>query len=101
MTALIVLDEETTPLWAGSQGLGALPFAELTRHPAVRAEVQHAVNVANEKLSRPEQVKRFTILDRGWTAESGELTPKLSMRRAVINTRYADLIDALYAEERT
>jgi hypothetical protein len=38
-------------------------------------------------------------LPRGWTAGSGELTPRLSMRRAVITTRYADLIDALYGEE--
>jgi long-chain acyl-CoA synthetase len=98
VTALIVLDEEMTPLWAGSQGLGVLSYADLTQHPAVVAEIQRAVDLANEKLSRPEQVKRFTILPRGWTADSGELTPKLSMRRAVITTRYADLIDALYAE---
>jgi long-chain acyl-CoA synthetase len=97
VTALVVLDEELTPLWARSQGLGNLGYAELSRHPAVLAQVQAAVNAANAKLSRPESVKRFTVLPGAWTAESGELTPKLSMRRAVINDRYAAVIDSLYA----
>lgn len=62
------------------------------------AEIQQAVGEANPKLSRPEQVKRFAILPTTWTAESGELTPKLSMRRRVINERYAQVINAMYAE---
>ena len=96
VTALIVLDEESTPQWAVHQGLGGLSYAELTRHPGVLAEVQAAVDAANEKLARPEQVKRFTVLPAAWTAESGELTPKLSMRRTVIHDRYATEIAALY-----
>lgn len=96
VTALIVLDEEMVPQWAASQGLGELSFAELTRHPSVVRQVQEAVDAANEKLSRPESVKRFTILSSGWTAETGELTPKLSLRRAVIVDRYAAVIDAMY-----
>jgi long-chain acyl-CoA synthetase len=97
VTALVVLDEEA-PVWTRNRGLGELTYAEATRHPAVIAEVQKAVDTANEMLSRPESVKRFTILASPWTAESGELTPKLSLRRAVISQRYADLIDAMYAE---
>jgi long-chain acyl-CoA synthetase len=97
VTAMLVLDEEAAPAWAKARGLGDLPYAELTRHPAVIAEVQTAVDAANEKLARPEQVKRFTILPTPWTAESGELTPKLSMRRAVITTMYSPTVETLYA----
>jgi long-chain acyl-CoA synthetase len=97
VTALVVLDEEMAPIWARSEGLGELTYTELTQHLAVRARVQAAVDSANEKLSRPESVKRFTILPTPWTAETGELTPKLSLRRAVISQRYAALIDELYA----
>jgi long-chain acyl-CoA synthetase len=96
VTALLVLDEEAGPAWARAHGLGELSYLELTRHPAVIAEVQTAVDAANEKLARPEQVKRFTILPTPWTAESGELTPKLSMRRAVITTLYSPTVTALY-----
>jgi long-chain acyl-CoA synthetase len=99
VTALIVLDEEMLPPWAARQGLGDLPYAELTAHPAVVAHVQSVVDAANEKLSRPEQVKYFAILPSGWTAETGELTPKLSLRRAVITDRYAAVIDTLYVDE--
>jgi long-chain acyl-CoA synthetase len=98
VTALIVLDEEMAPLWAGSQGLPSTAVADLATHPAVSAHVQATVDAANAKLSQPEAVKRFAILPAGWTAESGELTPKLSLRRRVIVERYADVIDALYAE---
>jgi long-chain acyl-CoA synthetase len=99
VTALVVLDEEMAPLWAASQGLPSTAVAELATHSAMLANVQATVDAANARLSRPEAVKRFTIVPAGWTAESGELTPKLSLRRAVIVDRYAALIDAMYAED--
>jgi long-chain acyl-CoA synthetase len=97
VTALIVLDEDA-PTWARAHGLGEMTYAEATTHPAVIAEIQNAIEAANEKLSRPESVKRFTVLPSPWTAESGELTPKLSLRRAVIAQRFADTIDRMYAD---
>lgn len=56
-----------------------------------------AVARATAALSRPEQVKAFRVLDRAWGPESGELTPTLKLRRRVIEQRYADVIDELYA----
>jgi hypothetical protein len=53
--------------------------------------------VAAHPLSRPEQVKSYRVLDRGWGPESGELTPTLKLRRRVIEQRYADVIEELYA----
>jgi long-chain acyl-CoA synthetase len=97
VTALVVLDEEITIAWAKTRGIEAPDLAALTTEPAIVAEVQAAVDEANTKLARPEQVKTFHIVPVAWTAESGELTPKLSMRRRVIGERYAQVIDAMYA----
>lgn len=97
VTALIALDLESVPVWAARQGItGATTLAELAGHPALLAEINAAVAAANEKLSRPEQVKTFRVLPTGWSPESGELTPTLKLRRRVIQERYATEIDELY-----
>jgi long-chain acyl-CoA synthetase len=95
VTALIVLDEEAAPLWAAARGLPG-DLATLATHPDILTELETVVAQANEVLSRVEQIKRFHVLDRPWTAESGELTPTLKLRRRVIVDRYADAINALY-----
>jgi long-chain acyl-CoA synthetase len=97
VTALVVLDEEIATAWAKARGIEAPNLAALAVEPAIVAEVQAAVDAANTKLARPEQVKTFHILPVAWTAESGELTPKLSMRRRIIGERYTQVIDAMYA----
>jgi long-chain acyl-CoA synthetase len=90
VTALIVLDEETLPMWSPTR----LP--EAAADPAVLAEIAAAVAAANTKLSRPEQVKAFRILPSAWTPETGELTPTLKLRRRVVHDRWADAITELY-----
>jgi long-chain acyl-CoA synthetase len=97
VTALVVLDEEAAPAWAKANGVDAPDLAALAEHPAVLGEIQQAVATANASLSRVEQVKRFAVLPTGWTPESGELTPTLKLRRRIVNDRYADVIDGLYA----
>ncbi|MEU9456288.1 AMP-dependent synthetase/ligase [Streptomyces sp. NPDC048277] len=97
LTALLVLDEETTPAWAKANGLTGTCIKELAAEPRIRAELSAAVERANAELSRPEQVKAFHVLDRSWGPDTGELTPKLSLKRRVIEQRYAAEIDALYA----
>jgi long-chain acyl-CoA synthetase len=96
VTALLVLDPETTPAWARARDIPFESLADLAAHPGVRAEVERGVATANSHLARPEQVRRFTLLPAEWTAQSGELTPSLKRRRAVIVDRYAKEIEALY-----
>jgi long-chain acyl-CoA synthetase len=96
VTALLVLDPETAPAWAQAQGIAFASLADLAADPAVLAEVERGVTVANSHLARPEQVRRFTLLPAEWTAQSGELTPSMKRRRAVIVDRYAKEIEALY-----
>ncbi|GGM47573.1 AMP-dependent synthetase/ligase [Dactylosporangium sucinum] len=96
LTALIVLDEEVAPIWAGSYGLPDRRLAALAEDATVHAAVASAVAAVNEKLSRPEQIKAFRIMPYAWTPETGELTPSLKLRRRVIAERHASLIDEMY-----
>jgi long-chain acyl-CoA synthetase len=97
VTALLVLDPETSPPWARAQGIAFDSLADLSAHPEVLAEVERGVEEANSHLSRPERVRRFTLLPAEWTAQSGELTPSMKRRRRVIVDRYAKEIEELYA----
>jgi long-chain acyl-CoA synthetase len=96
VVALIVLDHELAPGWAARNGLAGDDLAALAAHEQVLAEVQLAVDAANQRLARIEQVKRFEILPVEWTAESEELTPTLKLRRRIIHAKYAERIEALY-----
>ncbi len=96
LTALIVLDGEALPGWAKAEGVKLGEVSSLAQDERVRAEVQAAVDDANRSLSKVESIKRFTILPSEWTAESGELTPSLKVKRNVIRERYAADIEELY-----
>ena len=97
VTALIVLDDEIMPGWAAAKGIEFTDVASMSTHPAVREEIERAVESANSRLSRVEQVKRYEVITKPWTPESGEVTPTLKLKRRVINERYAPEITALYA----
>ena len=97
ISALITLDPEMLPTWLANNGLdGSMSLAEASRNAAVRAEVQRAVDVANSNVSRAESIRKFTILESEWTEASGHLTPKMSIKRNVILTDFADEIAAIY-----
>jgi long-chain acyl-CoA synthetase len=97
VVALLALDAEAAPAWARARGITAGSLAELATDPQVLAEVAAGVAAANERLARVQQVKRWRLLPAEWTAETGELTPTLKLKRRVVHARYADVIDALYA----
>ena len=96
LSALIVLDGDMAPAWAERQGMAFTDMASFSRLPEIQAEVQQAVDDANEDVARVEQIKRFTVLPNEWTPESEELTPTLKLKRRVIHERYAGEIDSLY-----
>ncbi|MGZ5384089.1 MAG: AMP-dependent synthetase/ligase [Acidimicrobiia bacterium] len=96
LTALVVLDTDMAPPWAERQGLTFENMAAFSQLSEVQAEVQRAVDDANEHVARVEQLKKFVILPDEWTTETDELTPTLKLKRRVIHEKYADTIDALY-----
>ena len=83
--ALIVLDPD------GAAGKSA-------DDPAVQQEVADAVERANAKLSRVEQIKKFKLLGDEWAPGGDELTPTMKLKRKPIAEKYAPEIEGLYAE---
>jgi long-chain acyl-CoA synthetase len=97
VVAVMTLDGEIAPLVAQQAGIEFSDLGDLATKPEIQAMAQAAVDAANARLSRPEQVKRWTLLPAEWTAESAELTPTLKLKRRVVTTNYAGEIEALYA----
>ncbi|MEV0104658.1 long-chain fatty acid--CoA ligase, partial [Nocardia sp. NPDC050789] len=95
--ALITLDAAALPGWKQRHGVAAdTPLTQLTAHPTLLAEIEAVVARANATVSNAERIKRIRVLDADWTQESGELTPKLSLKRAVVAAKFAAEIEALY-----
>ena len=95
-SALIVLDPDYAPVWAAQHELADKSVAGLTSEPAIRDLVQAAIDNANTKLARVEQVKRFTIVETDWLPGGDELTPTMKLKRKPIAEKYASAIDAMY-----
>jgi long-chain acyl-CoA synthetase len=93
---MVTLDEEEIPIFAREHSLPE-DIPSLSREPAVHALVQAEIDRANTRYAQVEQVKKFMILDHDLSQATGELTPTLKVKRNVVNERYADLFDALYA----
>lgn len=97
-TALIVLDPESLPVWAAAQGIEGSTPEELAKDERLLAEVEQAVQEANSKLARVEQIKKYTVLPHEWLPAGDELTPTMKLRRRPISQKYQDQIEAMYAE---
>jgi long-chain acyl-CoA synthetase len=95
--ALIVLDPDYAPVWAKQNGLDGKSIEELAGEQKVRDAVQAAVDQANAKLSRVEQIKKFTILPEQWEPGGDELTPTMKLKRKPIDEKYAEQVEALYS----
>jgi long-chain acyl-CoA synthetase len=95
--ALVVLDPDYAPVWAAQNGLEGRSIAELSGEEKVRDAIQAAVDQANARLSRVEQIKKFTILPEQWEPGGDELTPTMKLKRKPIEEKYAEEIEALYA----
>jgi len=96
VSALVTLDPDAIQGWATANGLGGKPYAEIVTSDAARAMVQGYVDELNAGLNRWETIKKFTILDRDLTVESGEMTPSLKLKRKHVETQYSDLLDKMY-----
>ncbi len=101
ISAIITLDPDAIATWAERNGMAGARYEEVVTTPQVR---QHGAAVrrrAQRRLGRWETVKKFHILDRDFTVETGELTPSLKLRRRVVETRYAEVLDAFYSGARS
>jgi long-chain acyl-CoA synthetase len=93
---LITLDEEEIVGYARAHGLPEEP-ALLAREPAIRELIGAEVDQVNARYANVEQVKKFAILEHDLSQAGGELTPTLKVKRSVVEEKYADVLDLLYA----
>ena len=97
--ALIIPNFENLEIWAREKAIGYSDRAELVSKPEVYTLYEQAL----EEIGRAagwasfEKIKRFTLLPREFSIEGGELTPKLSVKRRVVEQKYKDLIDRMYS----
>ena len=98
VAALITLDPEALGPWKEKHGKPAdATVASLRDDPDLVADVQAAVDDANQAVSRAESIRKFRILEGDFTQEAGQLTVKLGIRRSVLLKDFAADIDALYS----
>ncbi|MFI9411401.1 AMP-dependent synthetase/ligase [Nocardia gamkensis] len=94
--ALIVLDADSARIFAEEHALADTSLAALVANPQIGAAIEVAVEQANARLSRVEQIKAYRLLDTEWLPDSEELTPTMKLRRRGVASKYADLIEDIY-----
>ncbi|HEY0261904.1 MAG TPA: long-chain fatty acid--CoA ligase [Chitinophagales bacterium] len=96
-SALIVPGFDSLKEWCNRNGLQITTREEIITNPKVVAEYKKIVDGFNPQFNHVEQVKKFTLIADEWSVETGELTPKMSMKRKFIMEKYLKQIDAMYA----
>jgi long-chain acyl-CoA synthetase len=96
VAAMIAVDQEALREWAADQDMEGAEAAELLQHELLREHLQGAVDDANRSVSKAESIRAFAILPRDLTVDSGELTPTLKVRRAIVIKSYGAVVDELY-----
>ena len=96
LTALIVPDPDQLREVIIEQKWPIVSPAQAVTHPQVVELFAARIQTQLATVSHYEQVRVFKLLDRGFTIESGEMTPKLSLRRDIIAKNFADQIEAMY-----
>jgi long-chain acyl-CoA synthetase len=95
--ALIVPDWENIDSYVQLKGLGRHSRAELCQHPRIIDLLERQIAALTPNLAQYEKVKKVALLEHEMTIENGELTPTLKVKRRVIDQKYRDVIDRLYA----
>jgi len=98
LTALIVPDFEALREYAEARKIRFDSNTELAQHPQIRMLIEQDIGQIQKDLSSYERVRRFTLLDKPFTVEEGELTPTQKVRRKIVEERYAHLIEEMYRE---
>jgi long-chain acyl-CoA synthetase len=95
---LIVPNFETLSAWAEREGIQTSDPAALVVRPEVQTKMEQEIAATLAELAKFERPKKLLLLPRDFSIEAGELTPKLSVKRRVVEQRHAAAIEALYAE---
>ncbi len=96
LSALIIPAFEVLEPWAKDNGISFASRADLIKHEKVQALFATQIKEYTKEYGQVEQIKKFTLLEKEWLQETGELTPTLKVKRRVITSKYSDMIDKMY-----
>src|SRR5467141_2433630 len=96
LTCLIMIDHDTVAQFAQERNVPFSNFASLCRAREVQDLIWSEIERVNRELARVETIKKFSLIEQILTAEDEELTPTMKLKRAFVNKKYKDVIDAMY-----
>ena len=96
LTVIIMIDQENVEKFAQDHDVPFSNYASLTRSTEVQQLIQGVVDEVNRKFARVEQIKKFFLLETQLGAEDEELTPTMKLKRKLVQTKYAEQIEAMY-----
>ena len=99
LTALIMIDHENVEKFAQDASIPFSNYTSLCRRPEVLGLIEDEIAKVNAKFARVENVRKFRLIEQKLTAEDEELTPTMKLKRKLVNEKYRDLIEAMYAKE--
>jgi long-chain acyl-CoA synthetase len=98
VSAIIVPSFSNIEKWCSNNGITYNSREELIRNPKVVARFNDIIDDLNKEFGHIEQIKKFTLITQEWTVPGGDLTPTLKLKRKHLLQKYAQEIDAMYAE---
>jgi len=98
LSCLVMIDHETVAQFAQERNVPFTNFASLCRAKDVQDLIWGEIERVNKQLARVETIKKFRLIEQILTPEDDELTPTMKLKRTLVNTKYKDVIDDMYAE---
>ncbi len=98
LTCLVMIDHDNVAKFAQDHDVPYTNFASLTRATPVVDLIAGEIEKVNRKLARVETIKRFRLIERQLDPEDEELTPTMKLKRKLVNQKYRDVIESMYAE---
>lgn len=99
VSAVIIPEFDTLKGWLAHENIDVKDWRSLIKMKNVKDKYKEIIDEANRHLSKPEQVRRFTLIPDSWSVETGELTPTLKLKRKVIESKYAEIIEQMYKDD--
>ena len=96
LTAIVMIEQENVEKFAQDHDVAFSNYTSLTRTIEVRELIQKEIDKVNQKFSRVEQIKKFFLFETQLTAEDEELTPTMKLKRKLVQSKYAEQIEAMY-----
>ncbi len=98
VSVIIVINYNTVGRWAGERRVGYSTFAELSQKPEVQELIKESIEQINHRLPLASRVRKYVNLHKEFDPDEGDVTRNRKLRRAFLEERYRELVDAIYAD---